>query len=240
MNHSLVALNLEKSYGRRKVVEDLSIRVAKGEIVGLLGPNGAGKTTAFSLIVGLVKPDGGRIYLNDEQITDLPMHLRARQGLGFLPQEPSIFRRMTVRQNLEAVLEMTSGRTGCGKTAGEYLADFGLESLADSPAVLLSGGERRRLEVARALTAGPEFLLLDEPFTGIDPKAVAELSRSIMELKNAGLGILLTDHSVREALTVIDRAYIIEGGRQLMEGTPEEILASDEVRKSYLGDEFRL
>lgn len=240
MNHSLTVLDLAKSFGKRKVLEGLSIRVAEGEIVGLLGPNGAGKTTAFSIIAGLLRPDRGSVRLNDEDVTALPMYLRARKGLGFLPQEPSAFRRMTARGNIEAVLELRPGANGGFRLADDFLADAGLKGLADSPAMSLSGGERRRLEVARALAAGPEFLLMDEPFTGIDPKAVAELGRLMIGLKNRGLGILLTDHSVREALTVVDRAYIIESGRLLMEGTPREILASDEVKKSYLGEDFRL
>ncbi len=240
MNQSLTALDLEKSYGRRKVLEGLSIKVAEGEIVGLLGPNGAGKTTAFSIIAGLLRPDRGRICLNGEDVTGSPMYVRARKGIGFLPQEPSAFRKMTARRNIEAVLELRAGDGGRSKLADDYLAEAGLKGLAGSTALSLSGGERRRLEIARALAAGPSFLLLDEPFTGIDPKAVSELGRLIRELKGKGLGILLTDHSVREALTVVDRAYIIEKGKLLMEGGPDEVLASDEVRKSYLGEEFRL
>jgi lipopolysaccharide export system ATP-binding protein len=241
MKGSLRAVDLEKSYGRNKVVDRVSISVEEGEIVGLLGPNGAGKTTTFSMIIGLVPQDGGRVYLRDEDITDRPMYVRARKGLVLLPQEPSAFRKLTVEENLLAVLETRP--PGAGPKAARVsgaLEEFGLEKLAGARALTLSGGERRRLEIARAFVADPDFILLDEPFTGIDPLSVRDLQGIIRGLRAKGIGILLTDHSVREALEITDRAYILEGGRILKEGTPAAILSSPEVRKSYLGDEFRL
>ena len=241
MKGSLRAVDLEKSYGRKKVVDKVSVRVEEGEIVGLLGPNGAGKTTTFSMILGLVPQDGGRVFLRDEDITDQPMYLRARRGLVLLPQEPSAFRKMTVAENLLAVLE--TRLPGAGARAARVAAvleEFGLEKLAGALALTLSGGERRRLEIARAMVMDPEFVLLDEPFTGIDPLSVHDLQDVIRTLRAKGLGVLLTDHAVREALEITDRAYILEGGRILKEGTPAEIVASEDVRKSYLGREFRL
>jgi lipopolysaccharide export system ATP-binding protein len=241
MKGSLRAVDLEKSYGRNKVVDRVSISVEEGEIVGLLGPNGAGKTTTFSMIIGLVPQDGGRVYLRDEDITDRPMYVRARKGLVLLPQEPSAFRKLTVEENLLAVLETRP--PGAGPKAARVsgaLEEFGLEKLAGARALTLSGGERRRLEIARAFVADPDFILLDEPFTGIDPLSVRDLQGIIRGLRAKGIGILLTDHSVREALEITDRAYILEGGRILKEGSPAAILSSQEVRKSYLGDEFRL
>lgn len=241
MNGSLRAVGLEKSYGRKKVVDGVSVRVEQGEIVGLLGRNGAGKTTTFSMILGLVPQDGGRVFLKDEDVTDRPMYLRARKGLVLLPQEPSVFRKMTVAENLMAVLETrpSAAASRAARVSGA-LEEFGLDALAGAMALTLSGGERRRLEIARAMVLDPEFLLLDEPFTGIDPLSVRDLQEIIRGLRGKGIGILLTDHSVREALEITDRAYILEGGRVLKEGTPAEIVSSDEVRKSYLGDEFRL
>jgi lipopolysaccharide export system ATP-binding protein len=241
MKGSLRAVGLEKSYGRKKVVDGVSVRVEQGEIVGLLGRNGAGKTTTFSMILGLVPQDGGRVFLKDEDVTDRPMYLRARKGLVLLPQEPSVFRKMTVAENLMAVLETRpSGAASRAARVSGALEEFGLDALAGAMALTLSGGERRRLEIARAMVLDPEFLLLDEPFTGIDPLSVRDLQEIIRGLRGKGLGVLLTDHSVREALEITDRAYILEGGRVLKEGTPAEIVSSDEVRKSYLGDEFRL
>ncbi len=241
MKGSLRAVGLEKSYGRKKVVDGVSVRVEQGEIVGLLGRNGAGKTTTFSMILGLVPQDGGRVFLKDEDVTDRPMCLRARKGLVLLPQEPSVFRKMTVAGNLMAVLETRPSRAASRRArVSGALEEFGLEALAGSMALTLSGGERRRLEIARAMVLDPEFLLLDEPFTGIDPLSVRDLQEIIRDLRGKGIGVLLTDHSVREALEITDRAYILEGGRVLKEGTPAEIVSSDEVRKSYLGDEFRL
>ncbi len=241
MKGSLRAVELEKSYGHKKVVDKVSISVEAGEIVGLLGRNGAGKTTTFSMILGLVPQDGGRVYLRDEDITDRPMYLRARKGLVLLPQEPSAFRKLTVEQNLLAVLEIRPPGTGPkGARVAETLEEFGLERLAGARALTLSGGERRRLEIARAMVMEPDFMLLDEPFTGIDPLSVRDLQAIIRSLRAKGIGILLTDHSVREALEITDRAYILEGGRILKEGTPAEIISSEDVRKRYLGDEFRL
>ena len=241
MKGSLKGADLEKSYGTKKVVDRVTIEVGRGEIVGLLGPNGAGKTTTFSMIMGLVPRDGGRVFLNGEDITDLPMYLRARRGLCLLPQEPSSFRKLAVEDNLRAVLEMRPG-SGADKRAqvAGTLAEFGLEKVARSLALSLSGGERRRLEIARAMIMDPEFILLDEPFTGIDPLAVLDLQGIIRGLRGRGIGVLLTDHSVRETLKITDRAYILDGGRVLMEGVPAAIVASADVRKSYLGDEFRL
>lgn len=241
MKGSLKAVGLEKRYGGKKVVDGVSVEVAPGETVGLLGRNGAGKTTTFAMILGLVPQDGGRVLLNGEDVTDLPMYLRARKGLILLPQEPSAFRKMTVAENLMAVLE-TRPAAAASRTArvGEALAEFGLERLAGAKALTLSGGERRRLEIARAMVLDPGFLLLDEPFTGIDPLAVRDLQAVIRGLRDRGVGVLLTDHAVREALAITDRAYILEAGRVLREGTPAEIVSSEAVRKSYLGDEFRL
>jgi lipopolysaccharide export system ATP-binding protein len=241
MKGSLRAVGLEKSYGRKKVVDSVSVRVEQGEIVGLLGRNGAGKTTTFSMILGLVPQDGGRIFLRDEDITELPMYLRARKGLILLPQEPSAFRKMTVAENLLAVLETRPPGAG-SRTArvSGALEEFGLEKLAEARALTLSGGERRRLEIARAMVMDPDFILLDEPFTGIDPLSVRDLQGIIRGLRDKGIGILLTDHAVREALEITDRTYILEAGRILKEGTPAEIVSSEEVRKSYLGEEFRL
>jgi len=241
MKGSLKAVDLEKSYGRNKVVDKVSIRVEEGEVVGLLGPNGAGKTTTFSMILGLVPQDAGRVFLRDEDITDRPMYLRARKGLVLLPQEPSAFRKLTVEENLLAVLETRPpGAASRRVRATETLEEFGLGKLAGARALTLSGGERRRLEIARAIVTDPDFILLDEPFTGIDPLSVRDLQGIIRSLGAKGIGILLTDHSVREALEIADRAYILEGGRILKEGTPTDILSSQEVRTSYLGDGFRL
>jgi lipopolysaccharide export system ATP-binding protein len=241
MRGSLRAVGLEKSFGNRKAVDGVSIEVHEGEVVGLLGPNGAGKTTVFSLILGLVPGDGGRVYLRGEDITEYPMYMRARKGVCLLPQEPSAFRKLSVEDNLRAVVEARrgTGMTGGGDIAGT-LAAFGLEKLARARAVDLSGGERRRLEIARAMITNPDFLLLDEPFTGVDPLGVGDLQRTICALRERGVGVLVTDHSVRETLRTTDRAVILDRGRILAEGTPEEILASEAARKSYLGDEFRL
>jgi len=241
MKGSLKAVDLEKRYGRRQVVDRVSVQGEEGEIVGLLGPNGAGKTTTFSMILGLVPQDGGRVFLRDEDITGLPMYLRARRGLVLLPQEPSAFRKLTVAENLLAVLETRpSGAAERAARAAAALEEFGLDRLAGAKALSLSGGERRRLEIARAVVLDPDFVLLDEPFTGIDPLSVRDLQAIIRALRAKGLGVLLTDHAVRETLEITDRAYIIGAGRVLMEGTPAEIVSSAEVRKSYLGEEFRL
>ncbi|HPW16915.1 MAG TPA: LPS export ABC transporter ATP-binding protein [Candidatus Aminicenantes bacterium] len=241
MKGSLRAVDLERSFGRKKAVDRVSIRVEEGEIVGLLGPNGAGKTTTFSMILGLIPLDGGRVFLGDEDITSCPMYLRARKGLVLLPQEPSAFRKLTVAENLLAVLETRMpGAAARAARAAAALEEFGLEKLAGAKALTLSGGERRRLEIARAMAMDPRFVLLDEPFTGIDPLSVRDLQAIIRRLREKGVGVLLTDHAVREALSVTDRAYILEAGRVLAEGRPGEIVSSGEVRKRYLGDGFRL
>ena len=241
MKDSLEAIKLEKSYQKKKVVDNVSLSVKKGEVVGLLGPNGAGKTTTFSLILGLIPKDSGQIYLDEEDITDLPMYARARKGLCLLPQEASAFRRLSVEDNLLSIMETKRNVQSKGDSdlAG-ILEEFGLDKLRKAKAYTLSGGERRRLEIARALITTPEFILLDEPFTGIDPLAILDLQEIILGLKNRRIGILLTDHSVREALKITDRAYIIDKGRILMEGTPQELVFSEEVKKSYLGEDFHL
>jgi len=230
-----------KSYRRRRVVDGISFHVRPGEVVGLLGPNGAGKTTAFNMTVGLVKPDQGRVRLGDQDLTSLPMHRRARLGVGYLPQEASIFRKLTVRENFTAVLEALGVRRAeRERRARELLAEFRLEKVGGSLGETLSGGERRRAEVARSLLAGPRFILFDEPFAGVDPIAVAELQRLIGALKGKGIGVLLTDHNVREALGICDRAYILNAGQILEEGTPAQIAGSDRARAVYLGERFRL
>ncbi len=241
MKDSLEAIKLEKSYQKKKVVDNVSLSVKKGEVVGLLGPNGAGKTTTFSLILGLIPKDSGRIYLDEEDITDLPMYARARKGLCLLPQEASAFRRLSVEDNLLSIMETKwNVQSKENSDLAGILEEFGLDKLKKAKAYTLSGGERRRLEIARALITTPEFILLDEPFTGIDPLAILDLQEIILGLKNRRIGILLTDHSVREALKITDRAYIIDKGRILMEGTPQELVFSEEVKKSYLGEDFHL
>ena len=237
----LAAEGLVKSYRRRRVVDEVSFHVQPGEVVGLLGPNGAGKTTSFNMVVGLVAPDAGRVRLGDQELTRLPMHRRARRGVGYLPQEASIFRKLTVRQNFTAVLEaLGTGRAEREQRADELLAEFRLEKVAGSKGETLSGGERRRAEVARSLLADPRFILFDEPFAGVDPIAVGELQRLIGALKQKGIGVLLTDHNVREALGICDRAYILSAGRILEEGTPAEIAGSVRARAVYLGERFKL
>jgi lipopolysaccharide export system ATP-binding protein len=239
MNNFLEAINLEKSYRKKKVVDRVSLKVQRGEVVGLLGPNGAGKTTTFSLILGLIPKDSGKIYLDEEDITELPMYARARKGLCLLPQEPSIFRKLSVEDNLLSIIE-TNRNAQPRKDDGfrKVIEELGLQKLAKAKAYTLSGGERRRLEIARALITAPSFILLDEPFTGIDPLAILDLQEIILSLKKRGLGILLTDHSVWEAFKIVDRAYIISKGRILKEGNPQELVSCEEVRKSYLGEEF--
>jgi len=236
----LAAEGLVKSY-RRRVVDGVSFHVRPGEVVGLLGPNGAGKTTCFNMTVGLVTPDAGSVRLGDHDLTRLPMHRRARLGLGYLPQEASIFRKLTVRENFTAVLEALGVRRAEREArADALLAEFRLEKVAASKGETLSGGERRRAEVARSLLGGPRFILFDEPFAGVDPIAVAELQRLIAALKGKGIGVLLTDHNVREALGICDRAYILNAGQILEEGTPALIAASERARAVYLGERFRL
>jgi len=241
MRSCLKAAHLAKSYHGKRVVDDVSVEIRQGEIVGLLGPNGAGKTTTFSLILGLIPREAGRVFLDDEDITDAPMYLRAQKGICLLPQEASAFRKLTVEDNLRAIVETLPDAAGRrNPDVDGTLGEFGLARLSRAKAYTLSGGERRRLEIARALISGPEFMLLDEPFTGIDPIAIQELQRIIQSLKERGLGVLITDHSVRETLKIVDRAYIIDKGRILKEGTPAEIVASEDVRRQYLGEDFRL
>jgi len=244
---SLVAQGLRKSYGSRLVVQDVSLSVKKGEVVGLLGPNGAGKTTSFYMIVGLVRADAGQISIDGQPVEHMPIHLRARLGLSYLPQEASIFRKLTVQENVRAVLELQ--RDAAGKSLGRaelesrldaLLNDLRVSHLRDSPALSLSGGERRRVEIARALATQPRFILLDEPFAGIDPIAVIEIQRIIGFLKSRGIGVLITDHNVRETLGICDHAYIISDGQVLANGTPAEIVSNADVRRVYLGEHFKM
>ena len=241
MMSTLRTYNLAKSYGGRTVVGGVSLDVSSGEIVGLLGPNGAGKTTTFYMTVGLTAPDSGRVELDGLDVTDDPMYIRARKGIGYLPQEPSIFRGLTVEQNLLAILE-TMGLDGAARRARlrELLAELNLTPLAQSPAHTLSGGERRRAEITRALVISPKFILLDEPFAGIDPIAVSDIQKIIFHLKERGIGVLITDHNVRETLRITDRAYIVHGGAIFKSGTPDGLAADEEVRRIYLGTDFRL
>jgi lipopolysaccharide export system ATP-binding protein len=242
MSHAVLRCEgLEKTYRGRKVVGGVALDVKQGEIVGLLGPNGAGKTTTFYMVVGLERPDNGSVFYNDEVITELPMHRRARKGISYLPQEPSVFRKLTVRENILAVLETTRlSRSEQRDRADELLDEFGIKRLADSQALSLSGGERRRLEICRSLALGPTFMLLDEPFAGIDPIAVGDIQRLIEGLRERGLGILISDHNVRETLRVCDRAYVLNLGEVLEQGTPEVIANSTKAREVYLGTGFRL
>jgi len=243
----LEARHLRKSYGGRKVVQDVSLAVEKGEVVGLLGPNGAGKTTSFYMIVGLVRADGGEIAIDGQPVAHMPIHRRSRLGLSYLPQEASIFRKLNVEDNVRAVLEQQRGPDGKSLPQAEIerrlstlLQDLRVDHLRDSPAVALSGGERRRVEIARALATQPRFILLDEPFAGIDPIAVIEIQRIISFLKSRGIGVLITDHNVRETLGICDHAYIISEGRVLAQGTPAEIVNNADVRRVYLGEHFRM
>ncbi|MFN9102474.1 MAG: LPS export ABC transporter ATP-binding protein [Betaproteobacteria bacterium] len=243
----LQAERLRKSYGPRVVVKDVHLAVSAGEVVGLLGPNGAGKTTTFYMVVGLVRADDGVIHIDGAEVQNLPIHRRSRLGLSYLPQEASIFRKLTVEENIRAVLELQLGPDGrplppavIEQRLGELLHDLSIEKLRESPAPALSGGERRRVEIARALATTPRFILLDEPFAGVDPIAVMEIQRIIGFLRARGIGVLITDHNVRETLGICDRAYIISEGRVLAEGTPDEIVANTEVRKVYLGEHFRM
>jgi lipopolysaccharide export system ATP-binding protein len=237
----LQAEELSKSYRGRKVVDDVELEIGQGEVVGLLGPNGAGKTTTFYILVGLARPDSGRVLLNGEEITDLPMYLRARSGISYLPQEPSVFRQLTCEQNLLAVLEtLPLSPEQQRDRLEELLVQMGLETVRTSKAYTLSGGERRRLEIARSLTLEPSFILLDEPFSGIDPLTVKDLQEIIRGLAQSGIGVLITDHNVRETLTVTDRAYILKTGKIFRKGRPEDLSNDPEVRRVYLGDHFRL
>jgi lipopolysaccharide export system ATP-binding protein len=245
--HRLEASGLQKSYGARMVVQDVRLAVDSGEVVGLLGPNGAGKTTSFYMIVGLVRADAGEIRIEGRRVERLPIHQRSRLGLSYLPQEASIFRKLTVQENIRAVLELQIGPDGKAlpralieQLLAGLLKDLSIDKLRDSPAPALSGGERRRVEIARALATQPRFILLDEPFAGVDPIAVIEIQRIISFLKSRGIGVLITDHNVRETLGICDRAYIISEGRVLAEGTPAEIVENADVRKVYLGEHFRM
>jgi len=241
LSDGLVAHGLAKSYSRRPVVAGVSLTVRRGEAVGLLGPNGAGKTTVFYMITGLIPADRGTIALDGVDITHLPMYQRARRGVGYLPQEASIFRGLSVEDNIRAVLELTlSDRARRERKLSELLDEFHISHLRTAPAVALSGGERRRVEIARALAAGPRFMLLDEPFAGIDPIAISDIRQLVRQLTSRGIGVLITDHNVRETLELIDRALIIHEGRVLMEGTPHEIVDNPDVRRYYLGESFRL
>jgi lipopolysaccharide export system ATP-binding protein len=238
---ALAAFNLRKSYGRRRVVDDVTLHVEPGEVVGLLGANGAGKTTTFYMMVGLETPEDGRISLGGEDVTRLPMYLRARLGLGYLPQEPSIFRKLSVAENLLAVLEtMGLRRREQLKRVEELLQEFGIEQVRNTRGESLSGGERRRTEIARALATEPQFILLDEPFAGIDPKAVDDIQTVILYLRDRGIGILVTDHNVRETLGVTDRAYIMAEGKIFRSGKPRDLTEDAEVRRLYLGEKFRM
>ncbi|OGL43333.1 MAG: LPS export ABC transporter ATP-binding protein [Candidatus Schekmanbacteria bacterium RBG_16_38_11] len=238
---SLTVSNLVKSYGNRKIVDDISLEVFSGEVTGLLGPNGAGKTTIFYMIIGLTNPDKGTICLNEENIETLPMYKRAQKGIGYLPQEPSIFRKLTVEENFLAILEMYPFSDEERKDRlDELLNELRITHLAKNKAYTLSGGERRRVEISRSLISRPQFILLDEPFAGIDPKAIDDIHEIIHHLKNKGIGILITDHNVRETLHITDRAYIINEGKILEQGTPDEIAGSKKVRRIFLGDRFQL
>jgi len=237
----LQAADLSKAYRGRKVVDEVSLDIHQGEVVGLLGPNGAGKTTTFYILVGLARPDYGRVLLDGEDITDLPMYLRARSGISYLPQEPSVFRKLTVEANLMAVLETLPLTTEQRRDrVEELLAQMGLEGVRESKAYVLSGGERRRLEIARSLVLSPSFVLLDEPFSGIDPLTVVDIQKIIADLSASGIGVLVTDHNVRETLAVTNRAYIISDGKILFAGTPAELSTNADVRRIYLGESFRL
>ncbi len=247
MNHSLIIKKLSKIYGNRYVVKDIDIFINTGEIVGLLGPNGAGKTTTFYMVIGMIRPDSGEIYYDNENIQDLPMYQRANKGIGYLPQEPSIFRKLTVRENIFAVLEILKSSNNHKNDSinikdevDRILEEFNLTSFADREGYRLSGGERRRAEIARAIALRPTFMLFDEPFAGIDPIAIIELKKMFNYLKSKGIGILITDHNVRETLSITDRAYIISNGSVLAEGYPTELVNNLSVKEAYLGDEFRL
>jgi lipopolysaccharide export system ATP-binding protein len=238
----LRALNLAKSYKSRQILKDLSLEVESGEVVGLLGPNGAGKTTAFYMIVGLTRCEHGEIYLDNKDIGRLPMHRRAQLGLGYLPQEPSVFRRMSVSNNIKAILETRAGLDEAQRNARlrELLEELHIGHVRDSMGLSLSGGERRRVEIARALAADPRFILLDEPFAGVDPLSVADIQRIIKHLTDKGIGVLITDHNVRETLGICERAYIVSQGTVLTSGSAEQILANPQVREVYLGQDFKL
>ena len=237
----LVVTGLRKSYKRRPVIRDVSLRLGRGEVVALLGPNGSGKTTSFYCIAGLVRPEGGSIRIDGREATGLPVHRRAALGIGYLPQEASIFRGLSVEDNIRAVLEIAEPSASTrARRLERLLAEFGIEHLRRAPALALSGGERRRCEIARCLASDPRYLLLDEPFAGVDPIAVSEIRGLVHDLKDRGLGVLITDHNVRETLEIVDRAYILHDGRVLMSGTAEEVVRDENVRRVYLGQGFRV
>lgn len=232
---------LRKSYRKRVVIRDVSMSLQRGEVVGLLGPNGSGKTTTFYAVAGLVSADGGKVSIDGDDITALPMYRRARMGIGYLPQEMSIFRGLNVEQNIEAILDIAIGdRHKRRERLEELLAEFSIEHLRRTPAIALSGGERRRVEIARCLAANPKYLLLDEPFAGVDPIAVGEIRQLVTDLKSRGIGVLITDHNVRETLELVDRVYILHDGKVLTSGNPEDVVQNDNVRQVYLGDAFRM
>ncbi|MEJ6404909.1 LPS export ABC transporter ATP-binding protein [Yoonia sp. 2307UL14-13] len=237
----LQIINLRKSYRKRPVIRDVSIDLGRGEVVALLGPNGSGKTTCFYAIAGLVTPEGGKVIIDGSDITTLPMYRRARMGIGYLPQEMSIFRGMSVEDNIMSILEISvSDRHKRRERLEELLSEFSIEHLRRASALALSGGERRRVEIARCLAAGPKYVLLDEPFAGVDPIAVGEIRHLVADLKNRGIGVLITDHNVQETLQIVDRAYILHDGKVLMSGTTEEVVKNENVRRVYLGDNFRV
>ncbi len=239
--HSLEIKGLKKSYNGKQVVADISLNINSGEVVGLLGPNGAGKTTSFYMILGLISPDSGDTSLDGENINKLPMYKRARKGIGYLPQEASIFKKLTVRDNIKAVLEISEpNETSRQEKLNSILEEFNLKSFSDRFGYQLSGGERRKVEIARVIAVDPVFILLDEPFAGIDPIAVNELKKTLKQLTDKGIGLIITDHNVRETLSITDRAYIINDGRILAHGIPTELIANDLVKRIYLGEEFRL
>jgi lipopolysaccharide export system ATP-binding protein len=241
LDHGLAVVSIAKSYDKKAVLNDVSLSVDRGEVLGLLGPNGAGKTTCFYSIMGLVKPDSGRILLDGQDITGLPMYRRAILGLGYLPQETSIFRGLTVSQNIMAVLEVAEpDKAARADRLEQLLGEFHIEKLRDAPAMALSGGERRRCEIARALAANPSIMLLDEPFAGIDPISIQDIRDLIVELKKRNIGVLITDHNVRETLDIVDRACIIYGGQVLFAGSPEDLVQDENVRRLYLGESFEL
>ena len=238
----LVVKNISKSYDTKPVLRDITMELNQGEVVGLFGPNGAGKTTCFSVVVGLIKTDIGKIYLGDYDITNLPMYLRSQLGIGYLPQEPSIFKGLSVQDNIKAILEITSRHNqdlNINQRLEELMDDFSISHLRDKMSASVSGGERRRLEIARSLACNPKFIMLDEPFAGVDPLAVNDIKNLVGKLKGYNIGVLITDHNVRDTLDVVDRAYIIYDGKVLMEGSPEQIIASKQVREVYLGHTFQ-
>jgi len=232
---------LRKSYNGKEVVREINLNISSGEVVGLLGPNGAGKTTTFYMVLGLIKPDSGAVFLDEENLNDSPMYIRARKGIGYLPQEPSIFRKLTVEDNIRAVLEIADiDREERDKGLKSILEEFKLTPFAKRHGYQLSGGERRKVEIARVLTLNPLFILLDEPFAGIDPLAVIELKKTIRQLKEKGIGLIITDHNVRDTLSITDRAYIINNGSIIAEGKPEDLICDEGVRKNFLGEDFKL